>query len=581
MLLKSCKIITVFFFINIQFSNAQYTDKQYEQFGSLDSVGKPDNLKWAAQQSDIVVSAINLNERVAYKKQPVSGKEGAFSATGWKGESVSYELVISTKQSINNIHVSVTDFKSVQSKASIDNKVCDIGYVHFVLADNSRGVCKKKEYDYEIVILPDIIDFNASSANAAAFTNRPVWIKVRIPIDALAGTYKATINIQCDSKFFKKELFLTVLNNKLTATQNNEFFLDLWQYPLAEADYYKIKPWSDKHFELLEQEMKQLSDAGQKVITTSFFWDVFNPAVRDADEMMIKVVKTNEGKWEYDFTNFDRWVNFMMNLGINRQISCFGLAPLNYRYYYYDESKGAVTYFSQPVNGADYKLFWTSYLTAFEQHLKKKGWFNITTLAIDEKELSVLNSLIGFIKDVNPEWKISLTGKYFSEIQDKIYNYSVISNQQVPAEVLMERTSKGFITTYYTSCWEIFPNTFVMSDPADATWLSWNAANRNMDGYLRYAYDYWQKGVITDTRSNFASGDNFIVYPYGNSSIRFEMLKDGIEDYRKIKKKLQNKTASKMQQRLKQQLLEFDFKKVSAQKSRYDQLQQARAALLN
>ncbi|MBG9375734.1 DUF4091 domain-containing protein [Panacibacter sp. DH6] len=581
MLLKVRYIFTVLFFFTIQVCKGQHGYKEYERFGDLDTVAKPDMTKWALQQDEIIISAVNLNERVPYKKQPAQGKDAAILASAWKGENVSYELVVSTKRKINRLNVSITDFKSIDNKVKvIDREMCSVGYVHFVLADNSRGVCKKKEFDYEKVILPDIIDFNSSATSAEAFSNSPIWVKLRVPANTAAGRYKATITVSCDGQIFKKNLSLVVLNGKMPALSNRKFFLDLWQYPLAEADYYKVKPWSDEHFELLGQEIKQLSEAGQRVITTSFFWDVFNPAVRPADEMMIKVVKTKEAKWEYHFENFDRWVTFMMTHGIKKQITCFGIAPLNYRYYYFDESKSEVTYFSQAVNGTDYKNFWTNYLRAFEQHLKSRGWFEITTLGIDEKELSVLNSLIDFIKSVNPEWKISLTGKYFPEIEDKVYNYSVISNQQVPLEVLNSRKTKGFITTYYTSCWEIFPNTFVMSDPADATWLSWNAANRNMDGYLRYAYDYWGKNVLTDTRSNFASGDNFLVYPYGNSSIRFEMLIDGIEDYEKIEKKLQNNKTAKGQQRLEQRLAEFDFKKVNAQKSRYEQVIQARETLL-
>jgi hypothetical protein len=163
-------------------------------------------------------------------------------------------------------------------------------------------------------------------------------------------------------------------------------------------------------------------------------------------------------------------------------------------------------------------------------------------------------------------------------MQADVYDYSLMSNQQIPDNTIMERRNKGFITTFYTACWEKFPNTFVMSDPVDATWLAWNAANRNMDGYLRYAYDYWTSPkMLSDVRSNIASGDRFLIYPDGNSSVRFEMLKDGIEDFEKIHVKFGNMT--NVSNQFKTVLSEFDFKKVGAGKSRSNQIQQGRALL--
>jgi hypothetical protein len=440
--------------------------------------------------------------------------------------------------------------------------------------------------------VPDIIDFQSGSSYVKSYTNRPIWIKIKIPRETDPGIYRGKVSASVNGNSQSLDIVLKVSDKTLPLPANRKFFLELWQYPIAEADFYKVKPWSDEHFRLIRPAMRNLREAGEDVITGSFFWDAFNPAVRSADDLMMKVIKTKSGEWNYDFTNFDKWVNFMMDIGINKQITCFGIAPLNYKYYYYDEAQNKVAFFQQGVSGTQYKQFWTSYLRAFQKHLEEKGWFDITTIAFSEKNTDILIPLINFIKSVNKNWKISFSGKYFPQIQADIYDYSLISNQQIPDSTIAERRSKGFITTFYTSCWERFPNTFVMSDPVDATWLSWNAANRDMDGYLRYAYDYWtMSNILFDVRSNVASGDRFLIYPYGNSSIRFEMLKDGIEDYEKIILKFgrnDNSSAANSVMRTNTQnnikgfksvLSQFDFKKVSSDRSRSQQIQQARTLL--
>jgi hypothetical protein len=562
---------------------------QYENFGDVTSISKPDQKKWQQLKTDYNFSQADINSRITYNQYPVLNADKSINLEGWRGEDVNIQLAVSAKKDISSLTVSIDDLVSDNGK-TIDNKQCEAGFVYYVIADNSRGICSKKDNTtYNNIVVPDIIDFKPGSSFAKAYTNRPVWLKIKIPRDADPGIYRGKIVATCNGSAESLNVVLKVSNNVMPTKENKKFFLELWQYPVAEADYYKVKPWSDEHFRLMEPAMQNLSSAGEDVITASFFWDAFNPSARNADEMMIKPVKTKSGAWSYDFTNFDKWVNFMMNIGINKQITCFGMAPLNYKYYYFDEAQNKVTFFQEGVNGAQYRQFWTSYLNAFQKHLQEKGWFNITTLAFSEKNPDVLKPLIGFIKSLNKNWKISFSGKYFPQVQTDIYDYSLISNEVIPESTIEERRQKGFVTTFYTSCWERFPNTFVMSDPVDATWLSWNAANRNMDGYLRYAYDYWtMRNILSDVRSNIASGDRFLIYPYGNTSVRFEMLKDGIEDYEKIMLKFgRNNTAAatnnvirtNAQGGFKSILSQFDFKKVNPTVSRSRQIQQARTVL--
>src|SRR5690606_7333439 len=77
----------------------------------------------------------------------------------------------------------------------------------------------------------------------------------------------------------------------------------------------------------------------------------------------------------------------------------------------------------------------------------------------------------------------------------------------------------------------------------EATWLPWHALHKGYDGYLRWAYNSWNANPLQDTRfGTWAAGDAWLVYPGARSSIRFERLREGIQDYEKarfIRKKLQ------------------------------------------
>nr|AIA95188.1 CAZy families CBM32 protein [uncultured Akkermansia sp.] len=57
-----------------------------------------------------------------------------------------------------------------------------------------------------------------------------------------------------------------------------------------------------------------------------------------------------------------------------------------------------------------------------------------------------------------------------------------------------------------------------------------------MNGYLRWAYNSWTESPATDSRfRTWPAGDTYQVYPGPATSIRFEKLIEGIQDFEKIR----------------------------------------------
>ena len=99
-----------------------------------------------------------------------------------------------------------------------------------------------------------------------------------------------------------------------------------------------------------------------------------------------------------------------------------------------------------------------------------------------------------------------------------------------------KRSSAGKHTTYYTCCVEPYPNNFTFSPPAEGTWQAWYAANKGYNGYLRWAYNSWVINPMIDSRfRTWPAGDTYLVYPDARSSIRFERIREGIQDFEKIR----------------------------------------------
>ena len=105
-------------------------------------------------------------------------------------------------------------------------------------------------------------------------------------------------------------------------------------------------------------------------------------------------------------------------------------------------------------------------------------------------------------------------------------------------------TYPGQVTTFYTSCFQKRPNSFVAGDanPVDMAALPWHALERRHDGYARWAFDNWKSADPLDLREGFfTAGDFSMIYRSSNDrdmtvvpSLRLEALREGIEDFEKM-----------------------------------------------
>jgi hypothetical protein len=102
------------------------------------------------------------------------------------------------------------------------------------------------------------------------------------------------------------------------------------------------------------------------------------------------------------------------------------------------------------------------------------------------------------------------------------------------------------------------PNNFVFSPPVEGRWQGWYSAAHGYSGFLRWAYDAWPADPMRDARHElWPAGDCYVIYPGGNSCIRFEKLREGIVDYEKIRI-LREKAAGSQDKEVKELVRQLD-----------------------
>lgn len=515
---------------------------------------------------------------IRYKKEepaPIARLKKDINLTAWKGERVSAQLVVWTPEALDNLSFIVSDLTSGKETISKDN--IRTGFVRYVMTDelnkDGKGGCGyRKSSDYDSTLVADPIDHIASTLTVPANATQGGWISVRVPQQVKAGKYTGTVTVKDGDKVLSElKLAVNVKNRTLPASTEWAFHLDLWQNPYAEARYYNVEPFSKEHFDRMRPDMQNYVDAGGKVITASIMHKPWNGQTYDPFESMVTWLKKADGTWYFDYTIFDKWVEYMMSLGVKKQINCYSMVPWRLSFQYFDQASNSFKYLDAKPGEAAYDEFWGNMLTSFAKHLKEKGWFDITHISMDERPMKDMLATLKVIRKADKDFKVSLAGTYHDELVKELHDYCIAIGEKFPAEVIKSRKEAGQVTTYYTCCTEPRPNTFTFSAPAEAEWLGWFAAKENLDGYLRWALNSWVKNPLQDSRfTAWAAGDTYMIYPEGRSSIRFERLIEGIQSYEKIRilkeefEKKGNKSAIKKIDKILKAFDEFSLEEIPA-----------------
>ena len=520
-------------------------------------------------QAQLSVRWGNVDTRYPVNAADAVSSAAVSEAVAWKGERINLQLVVTNKGAAADsctVKYVFSELKNGKSVIPATNVVG--GFVQPVITDRFTG-CGKHDVDAygENLVADRITDTNPTVVDGGSV--RGLWLTVQVPQDAKAGTYKGYVELDMNGKATKYSYTVKVLDRTLLAPAEWAFHLDLWQNPYAIARVHNVELWSKEHFDVLRPYMLKLASAGQKAITATLIDRPWDGQTFDPFGSMVTWIKKADGTWLYDFTIFDRWVEFMMSCGINKEITCFSMIPWKLSFRYYDQATHSHKHINCAPGDEAYAQFWGGMLSAFAAHLKEKGWFDKTFISMDERSLQQMQAAIKVIKDHAPGLKISMAGNYHAEIEADIFDYclDIFAYDAYTPELIAKRRAQGKVSTYYTCCSAEYPNLFTFSAPADAEFIALEALAKDLDGYLRWAYNSWT--IVPEEDSRFTAwpaGDTYVIYPFSISSVRWERLVQGIQQFEKYKILLAEAEAKGNASRvkaLKKLLKSVDIKKIS------------------
>jgi len=384
----------------------------------------------------------------------------------------------------------------------------------------------------------------SSSVSVEAGKSRPIWLTAYVPKSAKTGTYTGSVELVGDGA--SVSVPITVNVHAFTLPDVRTLYLTNWFDEGHVASGQKLRPWEEGHWKMLEAYARMMAEHRQNVVITPIM-------------ELIKGHDDGKGDLTFDFSRFDRWVEIFIKAGAIGYIEGSHLGGRG-EWTAPDFDATRPTVFSpdgsvQPkpavkVTSEQERVFLSQFLPALQSHLEAKGWLGIYIQHLCDEPIpenaESYKKLSAYARRYAPKIKIidacmcsQLVGALDIWVPQPPHYESDI-------KFFRERQEAGDQVWFYTclSPKGKYMNRFIDFPLIDVRLMHWVNFKYGLTGYLHWGLNYWQGDPYKDLEPNWGGdsylppGDSHIVYPGPRgpiSSIRFETLRDGVEDYELLK----------------------------------------------
>ena len=356
---------------------------------------------------------------------------------------------------------------------------------------------------------------------------QPLYVLFFIPPETPAGDYEGVLQLgQAEVALAEIPIRLTVY--AATLPDRRSFGFTCWFSPDDLAKQHGVALWSDDFWRLLPAYARNLYEHRQTMILTPMD--------------LIKVHRATNGNLTFDFRQFDRWINLFFAAGVTmiegkamgRRVGKWTSPEMKF-----DRIAVSDPLARKPLPN---EVVLRAFLRAVERHLASRGLLDRFVIHVADEPTRYnyrsWRNLSRFIHSAAPRLRrieANQTPELDNEIEISVPQLDSLG--QAMNRYKEKQQKFGNELWFYTCMYPTgsFANRFIDYPLIKTRLLPWIAARYGLTGYLHWGYNYWSKRPFEDVeRSGLPPGDSFIVYPGQDgplSSLRWEMLREGIEDY--------------------------------------------------
>lgn len=476
-------------------------------------------------------------------------KTRTVSLSGAKNEHVPFQIVISTPppptrydKPAGGFFVQASDLRS--AGGTIPGERLRLFFEHVVLCYAPSSPVGAAGF-WPDALAPLTDPFGMDAQFRQSVRNRVVWVDVFVPRDAAAGEYRGVLKITQDGAPIDEiGLVLKVFDFALPDETHLLAYMGVSGRQIARS--HELPP-SSRELKALLRKYYDFLYAGRM---EPWFNELLHPEVVETAGGEIRV--------EFDQAEYDDFLNTRKTRRVVLEAAPSRLRN-DPRHPPFSEgfNRRVGSYLRQVSeffrkNGWKDRLVFNSPIdepNTQEQYADTRRWAELVHAAAPGIPFLVTESPV----PDNPAWG-RLTG-----FADHFSVHGNALNQAAVRKASAEEQAKGGEITWYISCDQVYPqpNYFIDApamDPVMVPWITWR---HGLNGILYWSINYWPQtpdpwldpvtflSGFFCSRGSVLNGEGSLVYPGSRtkqytgqrdvdgpvSSIRFELLREGIEDY--------------------------------------------------
>jgi len=459
-----------------------------------------------------------------------------------RNQHVAIQLAIRSALPLQGLTAEAEPLKGPGKAAIASVAVRPVGYV--VVGSHSKNTPAKEMVGEAPGWYPDpILNFPIDLQRRRT---QPLWVSIAIPLDAAPGLYRGTVVVRSGKRSLARASYSVRVVAAAVPSERSLKVTNWFNFNRkASRQFYGLKEYSPEWWTLIENVAHVMAEHRLNVVMTD---------VLDLDEPRVE-----SGQLRYDFANLDRWVETFRKAGVIGYIEGSHLLDRAGSYEAallvgtYQIEDGELASRRLPPDDPRVEPFLKGFLSALNAHLEEKGWKGIYLQHIlDEahgKEPPYYARFAELVRRYLPGVP-TMDAVDADEMPEELKKncdiwVPLLGRFDKQMDMIQKRIQDGHEVWFYTC---LFPNQQYMNRLMDypllkVRLLHWLDFRYNFTGYLHWGWNYWSpepyndtQPVIDDNTELLPSGDAFIVYPdrAGKSvfsSIRFETMLQGIEDY--------------------------------------------------
>lgn len=478
-----------------------------------------------------------------------------------RGEVASLQIVAKAFATVEEMKVSVGEIRSLDGLSVLaDAEAGFVGYVRVgrSYSPPSRDIIRTSSDYFPDPIIPDSV-FSIDPGEI-----QPLWISIPVARTANPGLYRGSV-------------ILKGKTNRGSKTWTRDFYIRVYPVTLEKSPLY-VTNWSS-HFNPLS--MSYMNNNEKVELYSEFYWELveMNAEIMASHRQNVHRIYPvwntrytfEAGRYTFDFSRFDKEAELFDRYGVLERIEGGHLAwrSGNWDSPFYvevplpdDEESGkllpgihplkvenGMRFVKLPIEDPRTQNFLDQFLPALKEHLLQKGWLGRYMQHIaDEptaKNSESYSKISGYVKKHLPEVKILdavLTSKELAGTIDVwVPVLDVLHKDYSFYKELQQKNKEVWFYTCVVPRGN-YANRFIELPLIQTRLLHWINFKYNITGYLHWGLNYWEKDQMhidaSRDRGKLPAGDHCIIYPgYRKlyTSIRFEAMRDGIDDYQLLR----------------------------------------------